>query len=353
MVPRPKVEESEALNRAAFAALGQKRRAFESLCLSLPLAVYSESPSCYNLAVKRPGFYYSEAMTEYLIREIRADKVYFQKKTKYQLVECFYNPFFGKVLFLDNKIQSAQIDEYIYHESLVHPALLSHPMPQKALVIGGGEGATLREILKHKTVRKVIMADIDRELVRLCQKYLPDWSEGAFSNPKTRLIFENARRFIEKAKGKFDIIISDLSEPVEKGPSVYLFTKEFFEKVFEALEKDGIFVLQAGSTDPYYHQFFCSLVKTAEKVFPLVRPYWTFILSFGQPWGFVLASKKYDPLAFSERELSRRIRERRVRKMKCYHPGLHKSYFALPLYLKRSLKKGKILADRNPYIWKI
>ena len=303
--------------------------------------------------MKKPGFFYLEPITEYLIREIRVDKIYFQTKTKFQLAECFYNPFFGKVLFLNNKIQSAQVDEYIYHESLVHPALLTHPVPQKVLVIGGGEGATLREILRHGSIKKVVMVDIDRELVKLCQEYLPEWSKGAFSNPKTRLVFEDARRFIERARSKFDIVISDLSEPLKESPSVNLFTKEFFVKIFEILEEDGIFVLQAGSTDPYYHQFFCSLVKTAEKVFPLVRPYWTFILSFGQPWGFILASKKYDPLSASEREIARRVRERRIREIRYYHPGLHKGYFALPLYLTRSLKKGKILTDDKPFIWRI
>jgi len=303
--------------------------------------------------VKKSGFFYLEPITEYLIREIRVDKIYFQTKTKFQLAECFYNPFFGKVLFLNNKIQSAQVDEYIYHESLVHPALLTHPIPQKVLVIGGGEGATLREILRHGSIKKVVMVDIDRELVKLCQEYLPEWSKGAFSNPKTRLVFEDARRFIERARSKFDIVISDLSEPLKESPSVNLFTKEFFVKIFEILEEDGIFVLQAGSTDPYYHQFFCSLVKTAEKVFPLVRPYWTFILSFGQPWGFILASKKYDPLSASEREIARRVRERRIREIRYYHPGLHKGYFALPLYLTRSLKKGKILTDDKPFIWRI
>ncbi len=309
--------------------------------------------SCYNLAVKSSGFFYSEPITEYLTRRIRVDKIYFQRRTRFQFAECFYNPFFGKVLFLDSKIQSAQVDEYIYHESLVHPALLTHPLPRKVLVIGGGEGATLREILRHECIKKVIMVDIDRELVKLCQKHLPEWSAGAFSNPKTRLIFEDARQFVEKARSKFEIIISDLSEPVEEGPSVYLFTKEFFKKISEALEEDGLFILQAGSTDPAYHQFFCSLVKTAEKVFPLVRPYWAFILSFGQPWGFVLASKKYDPLAADEREIARRVRERRMAKMRYYHPGLHKGYFALPLYLTKSLKKGKVLTDKKPFIWRI
>lgn len=297
--------------------------------------------------------YYFEALTEYFARRFKIDKLYYQGKTKYQFVECFYNQFLGKVLFLDKKIQSAQIDEYIYHESLVHPVLLTHSFPQKVLVLGGGEGATLREALKHKTVKKVTMVDIDRDLVKLCQKYLPEWSEGAFSNPNTNLIFEDARRFVEKTGEKFDVVISDLTEPVEEGPSVFLFTKEFFKKIFEVLKEDGLFVLQAGSTDPFYNQFFCSLAKTLEKVFPFVRPYWTFVISFSLPWGFIMASKGDDPLGLNENEILRRIRSRGIKKLKFYHSGLHKGYFALPLYLMKDLKKGEILTDRSPFIWKL
>jgi spermidine synthase len=299
------------------------------------------------------GSYYFEPFTESFGRRLKVEKFYYQGKTKYQFVQCFHNEFLGKVLFLDERIQSAQIDEYIYHESLVHPALISHPSPQEVLVIGGGEGATIREVLRHNTVAKVTMVDIDKELVELCEKYLPEWSEGAFSDPKTDLVFEDARQFVEKASEKFDVIISDLTEPIAKGPSVFLFTEEFFEKVFASLKDDGLFILQAGSADPSYYQFFCSLVKTLEKVFPVVRPYWTFVLSFSVPWGFVLASKTKDPLELDEKEIAQRMRERRVNKLKYYHPGFHHSYFALPLYLVKSLKQGKILTDSKPFIWKL
>lgn len=301
----------------------------------------------------REESYYSESFSEYFSRRFKVDKFYYKGKTKYQFIECFYNQFLGKVLFLDKKIQSAQIDEYIYHESLVHPALFTHPAPRKVLVLGGGEGATIREVLKHSTVEKVTMVDIDKDLVKVCQKYLPEWSEGAFSNSKTDLIFGDARRFIEETQERFDVIISDLTEPVEEGPSVHLFTKEFFKEVYKALKVDGLFVLQAGSTDTFYNQFFCSLAKTLEKIFPFVLPYWTFVLSFGMPWGFVLASKKENPLKLDEDEILKRIRNRGIKKLKFYHSGFHKGYFALPLYLIKNLKKGKVLTDKKPFIWEL
>ncbi|MCK4495608.1 MAG: polyamine aminopropyltransferase, partial [Candidatus Aminicenantes bacterium] len=118
--------------------------------------------------MKDEGSYFSEHFTENIIRNIKIDKLYYEGKTKYQFARFFYNKTLGKVLFLDEKIQSAQIDEYIYHESLVHPVLITHPSPQRVLVIGGGEGATIREVLRHECVQKITMVDIDNELVELC-----------------------------------------------------------------------------------------------------------------------------------------------------------------------------------------
>ncbi|MGD2295604.1 MAG: polyamine aminopropyltransferase [Candidatus Aminicenantes bacterium] len=297
--------------------------------------------------------YYTETYTENLIRRFKIDKLYYRGKTDHQYVECFRNQFLGKVLFLDEKMQSAQVDEYIYHESLVHPALITHPEPRQVLILGGGEGATLRETLKHRNVEKATMVDIDKQLVALCREYLPEWSEGAFASSKTDLVYGDARRFIEATHQKYDAIISDLTEPLEKGPSVYLFTEEFFSRIFEILEKDGVFVLQAGSTDPVYSQFYSSLTKTLEKVFSLVRPYWTFVISFALPWGFILASKSVDPLDLEEDEISKRMHDRKITKLKFYHPGLHRGYFALPLYLMKDLKKGRILTDKKPFIWEL
>ncbi len=304
------------------------------------------------MAEKRRFFY--ESFSDYFDRRFRIERLLYEGRTKHQRVHILSNPFFGKMLFLDGKIQSAGVDEHVYHESLVHPSLMTHPSAQNVLVLGGGEGATLREVLRHQTVGRVVMVDIDRELVNLCQKYLPEWSRGAFVNPKTELACTDARAFVEKSSEEFDVVISDLTEPLEKGPSVYLFTRDFFERVFERLKKDGLFVLQAGSTDPFSNQFFCSLARTLKKVFPLVRPYWTFVSSFGLSWGFVLASRGKDPMKLTVKEISMRQARRRIAGLRFYHPGLHRHYFVLPLYLLEDLeKKGRVLTDQEPFIWKL
>lgn len=302
--------------------------------------------------MKEEGVYYFETLTEHVIRRYSIDKIFYQGKTKYQSVDCFHNHFLGKVLFLDKKIQSAEIDEYVYHETLVHPAMLTHPKPERVLILGGGEGATLRECLRHRGVKRVVMVDIDEELVFLCQKHLPEWSQGAFTDPRVELVFTDAREFVEQGTENFDVIISDLTEPVQGGPSVKLFTQEFFEKVFSRLNKNGIFALQAGSTDQYYCQFYASLSKTLSSCFSYVRPYWTFVLSFSLPWGFIIASKERDPISIEQPEILRRLSERNVRGLRFYHPPLHKPQFCLPLYLIKALEKGKILTDNNPFVWK-
>jgi spermidine synthase len=281
------------------------------------------------------------------------EKVLFEGKTKYQYVQIFENRILGKMLFLDKKIQSAAIDESIFHEALVHPALMTHRNPLNVLIIGGGEGATLREVLRHECVRKAVMVDIDKQLVRLCQKHLPEWSSGAFSDPRTKIVFSDALKFVEKCRTKFDVIISDLTEPIDKGPSVYLFTEEFFRKVSRMLMDDGVFVLQAGSTDIINNQFYSSCFRTLEQVFPVVRPYWIFMFSFYSPWGFIMASPKKDSLKRDEKTIKARIKDRKIKKLVYYHPGIHSGLFALPLYLKRAVKKGDILTDKKPFIWEL
>ncbi|MGD2295974.1 MAG: polyamine aminopropyltransferase [Candidatus Aminicenantes bacterium] len=297
--------------------------------------------------------YFIESYTTGFLRKLKIDKLYFQGETKYQTVLCFSNQFLGKALFLDEKIQSAQIDEFIYHEALVQPVLCTHPDPKEILVIGGGEGATLREVLRHDSVQKATMVDIDEELVQICKEYLPEWSEGAFTDPRIDLKFMDARSFVEDTEKKFDIVISDLTEPLEKGPSVFLFTKDFFEGVHQILNEEGIFVLQAGSTDPVYSQFFTSCVKTLEAVYSCVRPYWTFIVSFSLPWGFVLASKKEDPLEVAEEQIAGCLKKRGVKDLKFYHPGLHRALFALPLYLEKGIREARMLTDKKPFIWEV
>src|SRR3972149_6562595 len=152
-------------------------------------------------------------------------------QTKYQQMEILELAAYGKALVLDGRIQSSQADEFIYHEALVHPGLLAHPRPQRGMVIGGGEGATVREILRHKTITDCLMADIDGEVVEECKKPMPEMPQGAFEDKRPRLLHEDARAYLEKTSERFDLIVIDLVEPLEEGPACRLFTREFYSLV--------------------------------------------------------------------------------------------------------------------------
>ena len=131
-------------------------------------------------------------------------------RSKFQSIDIVSTGSFGVCLILDGKIQSSEADEFIYHEALVHPAMLTHPQPERVFIAGGGEGATLREVLAHKTVKKAVMVDIDEEVVSLCRRFLPSWHQNAFADPRAELHFVDARKYLEQINDKIEDIIIDL-----------------------------------------------------------------------------------------------------------------------------------------------
>lgn len=298
------------------------------------------------------GLWFWEEFTDSLLYGYRVEEYIFSGRSQFQRIDILKLGVFGKTLFLDKKVQSAQIDEFVFHESLVHPAMITQGAPEKVLIIGGGEGATLREVLKAKSVKRIVMVDIDGQLVELCKKYMPEWSAGAFDDPRAEIIIDDAYEYLHNTNEKFDVIISDLTEPLEGGPSIKLFTTEYFQTVYEHLNEAGVLAVQSGSADPYYNQFFSSLAVTLREIFPVVRPYWAFVFSFNMPWGFNLASKITDPIELEEDETLRRMNNLGLDNLKYLNSPLFKSSFSLPEYLRKSLEKARVISEAQPFIWK-
>lgn len=270
-------------------------------------------------------------------------------KTKFQDVGIIKTPTYGKMLILDGDTQSAELDEFIYHESLVHPALLCHPNPEKILILGGGEGATLREVLKHKSIKEVTMVDIDQEVVQLCEKYLPEWSQGAFRHPKAKLVFQDARRFLAESNQNYDVIISDLTEPFSDSPSYKLCTEEFFKIIKDHLTAEGIFVLQASRGDCDVLKLHSIIYRTLKNVFKIARPFAARIPSFITVWAFIFASEKIDPLKLALHQVDNLINQRIKDKLRFYDGQTHQHIFSLPKYHREALdKQTQILKDRAP-----
>ncbi len=297
------------------------------------------------------GMFINETHTSAAIWQYRVEKMILEGKTQYQTYQIAEVPRFGKSLFLDYNIQTSLMDEYVFHECMSQPAMTLHPNPKKVLVCGGGEGATLREALAHNTVTEAVMVDIDEELVDMVKVHMPEWHQGAFEDPRTTLLHEDARGYIrDNATKRFDVILSDLPNPHGDGPGQMLFTKEYFELCRDAMSEDGVFAMQAGSANENYPACMACCIKTLREVFPYVAGYYGIVSTFFQPWGFVLASKTLDPMAITQSEIEKRHAERGV-KNRYYTGRFHQACFTLPEYLINAEEEARILTDAEPFVW--
>lgn len=213
-------------------------------------------------------------------------------RTEFQEMYIVETGAYGKALVLDGKWQSCIGDEFLYHEPLVHPAMLLHGAAKNVLILGGGEGATAREVLRWKSVERACMIDIDGEVVEACKKHLAEMHQGVFDDPRLTVLIQDALKFIDETDEKWDVIISDLSDPIEDGPSFKLFTKEYFENAKGILSPDGVFVLQAGPVSPVEMGMHCRLSSTLRSVFDHVHSYVTHVPTYASPWGFILCSSR-------------------------------------------------------------
>jgi spermidine synthase len=277
-----------------------------------------------------------------------------EAQTKFQHMEILETPAYGKVLVLDGRIQSSQAEDFVYHEALVHPGMLAvEQAPRSGLVIGGGEGATLREILRYPSVKRAVMVDIDDEVVELCKKHLPEMHQGAFDDPRSETRHEDARAYLEKTSERFDFITIDLVEPLEEGPACLLFTREFYALVRDRLTPGGAMTLQAGMTKLGELDFFSSIHRTLREVFPVVAAYQTFISCFGTPWGFITATKKVDPRRQDGAVIDRLIADRISDKATLgYWDGqTHQHAFNLPKHIRAALDtQTRVVTDAHPLI---
>lgn len=255
---------------------------------------------------------------------------------------------FGRALFLDGIPQSASSDEYIYHEALVHPALAAHSRPKKVFIAGGGEGAVLREVLKHNTVERVVMVDIDDVMVDFAKQYLGEWHLGAFEDKRVQLVNDDARAYLSGTQEMFDCILLDATDPLEGGPAALLFTTEFFTLAKSHLNAGGTFGMQAETTDSGTYTAHISIIKTLRHCFNTVFSYGTSISFYGLTWGFVVASDQAIEHRFSPLTLAQTLRERNCSDLKFYDTESHLHMFSLPKYLRDAIENpsvGMIIRD--------
>ena len=296
------------------------------------------------------GAWHSEYITPDLLQSERVKQVIYAGRTAYQSVAIQETACFGMTLVLDDKTQSTEVDEFVYHEALVQPAMLAHHGPANVFVAGGGEGATVREVLAHESVASAVMVDIDREVVELCRRYLPGHHRGAFEDHRLELHHQDALNYLEDTSQRYDVAIIDVPDPMEGGPAYLLYTREFYALLKQRLKPGGVMVAQAGPTGPaFYQQCFAAVANTISTAFPTTFTYETFVPSFGSTWGFVIGSLGPDPAAFSVDEVDRRISRRVGHELRHYDGITHRGMFSVPKYLRAALaQETRVITMANP-----
>ncbi|CAA90820.1 spermidine synthase Srm1 [Schizosaccharomyces pombe] len=266
---------------------------------------------------------------------LKVKKVLYAGKSKYQDVLVFESETYGHVLVLDGAIQATERDEFSYQEMIAHLALNSHPNPKKVLVIGGGDGGVLREVVKHECVEEAILCDIDEDVIKVSKQYLPEMSAG-FNHPKVKVHIGDGFKFLQDYQNTFDVIITDSSDP--DGPAEALFQKPYFQLLSDALRGGGVITTQAECM--WIHLGVISNVLTAVKtVFPNVRYAYTTIPTYPSgSIGFVVASK--DASIDLSKPLRKWSPEEENKLCKYYNSEIHAASFVLPTFARDVVDKA-------------
>jgi spermidine synthase len=239
------------------------------------------------------GVYIIEPAGKYIRLLFKVNRVFALERSPYQEVVLAEIEGFGRSLLLDKFIQSTERDEYIYHELLVHPAMAMHPNPERVLIIGGGEGATLREVLKHSTVKEAVMVDIDPVVVEFSKRYLEHMHQGSFNDPRARVYIMDGYEYVKKApSGYFDVVIMDLTDPYASEIAKPLYSREAFAEIKRVLKADGVVATQAGSSY-FYPEEYRYVLESVKANFKHVAEYWFWVPSFGLNVNFVVGSDAY------------------------------------------------------------
>jgi len=277
----------------------------------------------------------------------KLDKILASTTSKWQHVDLVDIQAFGRSLVIDGLLQSCRVDEFVYHECLVHPAMLLHPTGAKSVYIGGGgEGSTAREVLRHKSVESCVMVDIDEDVVRFCKEHLEENSE-AFADKRLELVIDDAEAWLKNSPRTFDIIIMDLDDPLEGGPCYKLYTKEFYAFLKSKLNPGGLFVTQSGQSGIKAHTMvFSPINRTLRSVFDNVVPYNQAVYSFMDEWGWNLAltqDKAKAPAAYTAAEIDALIEKRITGELQFLDGVSWQGIWALSKKHRRTLAEEKVV----------
>lgn len=280
---------------------------------------------------------FSETLYDAYGQEFRVDEMLHEVKTEHQHLLIFKNVLFGRVMALDGIVQTTEKDEFIYHEMMSHVPIFAHGNVKRVLIVGGGDGGMLREVCRHDTVRQVTQVEIDQAVIDMCLKYLPKHSDGAYSDPRAKIVIDDGINFVQKTDDKFDVIISDSTDPL--GPGEALFTESFYAACRKCLNPGGIMVTQNGVP---FHQM-DEIRQTGEHLKTLFSD-WHFYMAavpsyVGGAMCFAWATDEPELRHIDLATLRERYRKSGIN-TRFYNPEIHFSAFALPQYVLKAIGKA-------------
>jgi spermidine synthase len=262
---------------------------------------------------------------------VKATRQLGQWQTRFQKMEIYDTPHYGRIFRLDGFNMTSEREEFVYHENLIHPALTAHAAPRKVLVIGGGDGGSAEEVLKHPSVESCTMVEIDGDVIEVAKEHFFAVHRGVFDNPKLRLIVDDGMKFVRDTHERFDLIALDLNDPM--GPAEALYSTEFFQQLRHTLVPGGGLVLHIGAPTARPERV-AELAQRLNSVFRIVRPYTMYIPLYGAQWAMAVCSDKLDPKAFTADEIDRRIEQRKLQDLRYYNGETHEGVFALPNFVR-------------------
>ena len=276
--------------------------------------------------------WYTEKHTDNVGITIKTSRTLFSGKSEFQQLDILDTVEYGRMMLLDGLVMCTERDEFVYHDMICHPALFTHPDPKQVLVIGGGDGGSIREIVKHKGVELATLCEIDGLVIDKSVELLPSMAcEIDGSNPRVKLHVDDGLAYIRAHQNEFDVIMVDSTDPI--GPAVGLFEEDFYRLVFGALKEDGIMIAQSES--PFYHaEIQKNMYGNLRAVFPIVEMYQAFIPTYPSGlWSFAFASKKYHPV----RDFDRKRAAGRDFRTRYYNEDLHLGAFMLPTFARENI----------------
>lgn len=299
--------------------------------------VLQESSSSSDTAP--PDMWFVEYLTPHDAYHHGVRELLYASKSAYQAITIADTGAYGRALFLDGKIQTAERDESLYHEPLVHVPCAAHGSPQNVLILGGADGGAAREALRWKCVQKVVVVDIDEDVVNACKKYLPNIAKGALEDERCEMVIADALDYVGGCDTLFDVVICDLTDPMEDSPSLSLFTLEFFCKLRACLQPTGTLSIQVGPASLVESsQLMPRVCATLRCVFTTLQPYQVFVPTYGSPLGMALATNLPFPLP-DEPNIDALFAKQMCGELTTLDGRAFRGLFGLPRCTRRAIEK--------------